>query len=220
MSVYDTNSRSASPGPSNSALLIIDMISDFDFEDGDKLYRQASAIANNIADLKKRARKAKVPVIYLNDNYGRWNEDFASFVENIRENSPKGREIIDVLEPQDDDLFILKPQRSGFYGTSLGVLLLSMEASKIILTGVTTDICILFTAHDAYMRGYHVQIPEDCSGAVDPGHHEQAIKFLKRVADADVKSGENIEFGTGPSKVADHNTLKPPSLHQWIYAGA
>jgi nicotinamidase-related amidase len=196
------------------------MISDFDFEDGDKLYKQARGIANNIAALKKRARKANVPVIYLNDNYGRWNEEFASFVKHIHENSPKGREIIDILEPQDDDLFILKPQRSGFYGTSLGVLLLSMEASKIILTGVTTDICVLFTAHDAYMRGYHVQIPRDCSASSDPGNHDQAIGFLKRVAEADVSKGEKVEFADVSSETADLKVLKSPSLHGWMYAGA
>src|SRR4029077_3862121 len=123
---------------SSVALLIIDMISDFEFPDGAQVYKQAWKIVKNIADLKSRARSANVPVIYLNDNYGRWNEDFVSFVKNIKDNSSRGREIIQVLEPQEDDLFVLKPQRSGFYGTSLGVLLLSMGVSNIILTGVTT----------------------------------------------------------------------------------
>src|SRR5262249_37815312 len=82
----------------------------------------------------------------------------------------------------------------GFYGTSLGVLLLSMGVSNIILTGVTTDICILFTAHDAYMRGYNVHIPSDCCASGDPKHHSNALSFLKRVAEADVRETEAIDF--------------------------
>jgi nicotinamidase-related amidase len=180
---------------SSVALLIIDMISDFEFEDGQQVYKNALKVVKKIADLKSRAKAAGVPVIYLNDNYGRWNEDFASFVRNIKDSSRKGREIISILEPQDDDLFVLKPQRSGFYGTSLGVLLLSMGVSNIILTGVTSDICILFTAHDAYMRGYNVHIPSDGSASADPRHHTSALSFLKRIADADIRETEAIDFG-------------------------
>ena len=168
---------------SSVALLIIDMISEFEFPDGAQVYKQARKIVKNIADLKSRAKSANVPVIYLNDNYGRWNEDFVSFVKNIKDSSRRGREIIEILEPQDDDLFVLKPQRSGFYGTSLGVLL-----------GVTTDICILFTAHDAYMRGYNVHIPSDTSASGNPKYHSSALNFLQRVADADIRETGSIDF--------------------------
>ena len=88
---------------SSVALLIIDMISDFEFEDGAQVYKHARRIVKNIAALKSRAKAASIPVIYLNDNYGRWNEDFASFVKNIRDNSRRGREIIQILEPEEDD---------------------------------------------------------------------------------------------------------------------
>jgi len=196
-------STSTTVQQSSVALLIIDMISDFEFEDGAEVYKNARKIVQSIADLKSRARAANVPVIYLNDNYGRWNEDFASFVQNIKDNSRRGREIIEILEPQDDDLFVLKPQRSGFYGTSLGVLLLSMGVSNIILTGVTTDICILFTAHDAYMRGYNVQIPSDASASGNTRHHTSALNFLQRVADADIRKTEAIDF----SVIADKEIL-------------
>ena len=186
---------------SSVALLIIDMISEFEFPDGAQVYKQARKIVKNIADLKSRAKSANVPVIYLNDNYGRWNEDFVSFVKNIKDSSKRGREIIQILEPQDDDLFVLKPQRSGFYGTSLGVLLLSMGVSNIILTGVTTDICILFTAHDAYMRGYNVHIPSDASASGNPKYHLSALNFLQRVADADIRETGSVDFMVS---VAEH----------------
>jgi nicotinamidase-related amidase len=197
---------------SNAAVLVVDMISDFDFDGGNKLFDQAVKVAENISDLKSRATSSGVPVIYVNDNFGKWNEDFGTYVENTMNRSRKGQAIGEILKPEKNDLFILKPQRSGFYATALGVLLLSMDVSKIIITGVTTDICVLFTAHDAYMRGYHVQVPSDCSAAVETEDHDHALNFLKRVADANINPSGEIEFevmdkernwGSGP-----HNGLQ------------
>ena len=177
------------------ALLIMDMISDFTFEDGDKLFEPALGAAEKIAALKRRAKKAGTDVIYVNDNYGRWNEDFSTFVERTMESSRMGREIVDKLEPEPGDLFIVKPQRSGFYATPLGVVLLSKNISRVIIAGVTTDICVLFTAHDAYMRGFSVQVPSDGTAAVEKEHHQMGLNFMKRVADVEVRAVNEIEFG-------------------------
>ena len=183
----------------SEALLIIDMISDFEFEDGDRLYPQALKAAPAIASLKRKAKEAGAAVVYVNDNYGRWNEDFHTYTRHVRENSRKGRSIIELIEPESDDMFVLKPQRSAFYATPLGVLLLSMGTSRVVLAGITTDICVLFTAHDAYMRGFSVTVPEDCSAAVRPAHHRRALKFLKRIADVDIReSGEVVFTGHKP----------------------
>jgi nicotinamidase-related amidase len=192
----DVQTRSCS-----EALLILDMISDFEFEDGDKLFPQALDAAPAIADLKRKAKEGDAAVIYVNDNYGRWNEDFHSYTRNVREKSKKGRRIIDLIEPEPDDMFVLKPQRSGFYATPLGVLLLSMGTSRVIIAGVTTDICVLFTAHDAYMRGFSVCVPADASAAVKPAHHRRALKFLERIADADIGESSKVKFnGYKPSE--------------------
>ena len=177
------------------ALLIMDMISDFQFEDGDKLFEPALGAAEKIAALKRRAKEAGTDVIYVNDNYGRWNEDFSTFVERTMDNSRMGREIVDKLEPEPGDLFIVKPQRSGFYATPLGVVLLSKNISRVVIAGVTTDICVLFTAHDAYMRGFSVQVPSDGTAAVKPEHHEMGLDFMKRVADVEVRTVDEMRFG-------------------------
>ena len=188
------NKDSSTQARVDSALLIIDLISDFEFEDGEKLFPQALAAADNVARLKAKAKKNQVPVIYVNDNYGRWNDDFSAYKRFIREESDKGRKVLDLIEPEPDDYFILKPQRSGFYATALGVLLLSMNVSTVIVTGVTSDICVLFTAHDAYMRGFHVRVPGDCSAAVERRYHDQAMDLLARVADADTLDSSGITF--------------------------
>ena len=185
----------------SEALLILDMISDFEFEDGNKLYPQALEAAAAIAQLKRKAKEADAAVVYVNDNYGRWNEDFHTYTRNVSEKSEKGRRIIELLEPEGNDMFVLKPQRSGFYATPLGVLLLSMGTSRVLIAGVTTDICVLFTAHDAYMRGFSVNVPTDCSAAVRPAHHRRALKFLERIADVDISISGEVEFtGHKPSE--------------------
>src|SRR5215204_1073218 len=154
----------------STALVIVDMISDFEFEGAEKLCPHALEAAQNILKLKKRAKANRAPVIYVNDNYGRWNEDFRTMAARIRSGSERGRRITEILAPEDNDLYILKPQRSGFYETPLSVLLQSLRVSNLVICGVTTDICVLFTAHDAYMRGFRVFVPKDCCAAAEREH--------------------------------------------------
>ncbi|MFL6467474.1 MAG: isochorismatase family cysteine hydrolase [Pyrinomonadaceae bacterium] len=218
----DSNHMVVKKDSKGEALLIMDMISDFKFEDGEKLFEPALAAAAKIAQLKKRARQAGASVIYVNDNYGRWNEDFGTFVDRTMNSSHMGREIVEKLEPEHDDLFIIKPQRSGFYATPLGVLLLSKNISRVTITGVTTDICVLFTAHDAYMRGFNVQVPSDGTAAVETEHHTYALEFMKRVADANVKPCESIEFGSNGNhrNGSPNRSMDTFSTSKLIFSGA
>ena len=173
--------------------MIVDMIADFGFEDGEQLFTHALPVARRIADLKKRAAQASVPAIYVNDNYHRWKDDFKATMRSA-ESSKIGKQIVEILRPDADDFYVLKPQRSGFFGTPLDFLLENLDVSNLIVTGVTTDICVLFTAHDAYMRGYSVSVPGDCSAAVDVHDHQSALRLVARVADADIRDSEDIEF--------------------------
>jgi nicotinamidase-related amidase len=201
----DLNIVGSSPTGANSAVLVLDMITDFDFEDGERLYPNALKVAERLSEVKTRAMDAGVPVIFVNDNFGKWNEDFGGYVDSIRTTSDKGRKIIEMIGPEDGEYHILKPQRSAFYATPLGVLLLKLNVSNLILTGVTTDICILFTAHDAYMRGFHIQIPADCTAAVEESYHKSALEFLQRVTDADIRPSTEISF-------RDHDVTHKPVI--------
>ena len=180
----------------STALIIVDMISDFEFESGDKLCLTALKAAENIRELKKRAKEHCAPVIYVNDNYGRWNEDFRTMAARIRAGSERGRRISEMLAPEENDLYILKPQRSGFYETPLSVLLQSLRVSNLVICGVTTDMCVLFTAHDAYMRGFRVFVPEDCCAAIEMEYHADALKLLARVTDVRIVRKGEIDLPT------------------------
>jgi nicotinamidase-related amidase len=177
-----------------SALILLDVVTDFEFKDGTSLLRRTLPAARNLARLKTRAKKANVPVIYVNDNFGKWQEDFKTMSEHFMRPEAKGHEVVELLRPDPDDYYVLKPHRSAFYSTTLELLLRDLKAKTLIITGVTSDICVLFTANDAYMRGFDLFVPSDCVAAVKPAHEKQAMEFIKRVLKADTRRSSGISF--------------------------
>lgn len=155
--------HSAEPAfePATSVLLIIDMISDFQFEDGSLLAKQCAAIVSRIVQLRDRLAKAGSKVVYVNDTAGTWTMDRTELLAKAAAPNSKGRSIIEALAPLDDSVMLLKPKHSAFFATPLDLLLQSLHAKTLILTGMTTHMCILFTAIDAYMRDFQIIIPKD-----------------------------------------------------------
>ena len=153
------------------ALLIVDMISCWDFPDAGKLLPAASAIAPRIAALARRCKARGVPVIYANDNRGRWRSDFAALAELSLACGGPGAAITAGLLPAHDDYFVLKPQQSAFVGTPLAQLLGVLQVRRLVITGVASDQCVLATALDARMRGLEVVVPRDCSGTQTARRH-------------------------------------------------
>jgi nicotinamidase-related amidase len=182
------------PDDSTTALLLLDVISDFDFADSDQLLLHAAAIVPQLAALKARAREARIPAVYVNDNFGRWTSDFRYLVQHCLRDGVKGEPIARALAPLDDDYSVLKPKHSGFFGTSLELVLKYLGATSLIVTGFTTDICVAFTAADAYMREYRLWIPSDCTAAVDVRHHSAALRYMERVLAADIRPSTEVDL--------------------------
>lgn len=176
-----------------TALLIVDMISSFDHEDGEELFKNALPAADNISRLKERAAAANIPVIYVNDNFGEWKHDFKATIDGARA-SERGGQIVPLIEPSPEDYHVLKPQHSGFFSTPLDVLLASLKASRLILTGAATDICILATAHDAYMRGFELMVPGDCTAAATNEQKNEALDLLSRIVKADTRPSTELDL--------------------------
>lgn len=145
-----------------TCLLIIDMINEFTFDSAEKLFPAIEQAAQNIALLKQQIKAAGWPVLYVNDNFGKWRSDFRTLVDRCLEGDCRGKRIAEVLRPQEDDYFVLKPKHSGFFATPLELLLHYLKVQQVILTGVAGDNCVLFTAADAYMRNFDVAVPADC----------------------------------------------------------
>jgi nicotinamidase-related amidase len=182
------------PDEAKTALLLIDVINPLDFESGEKLLAQALPMARFLAELKRRAKAVGVPVIYVNDNFGRWRSDFPRLVERCLEAHVRGRPVVEQLLPEDDDYFVLKPKHSAFFQTNLEILLKYLAADTLIMTGMAGDICVLFSANDAYMRDFRIIVPPDCTASEDADQNRQVLMLMQRVLKAEITPSADIEF--------------------------
>src|SRR5215208_2482777 len=180
--------------PENSpvALVIVDVINDLEFDGGHVLLQRALPMAKRLAILAKRAREAGIAVIYVNDNFGKWRSDFRALLDHCLKDDVCGRELAQILAPDKTDYFVLKPKHSGFFSTTLDTLLEYLHAKTLILTGLTTDRCVLFTASDAHMRDLHLVVPSDCCAAETDEQHTKAIEMIERVLEADTTASTNL----------------------------
>ena len=179
----------------DAALLLIDVVNPMDFEGADALMPHALRAADAIAALKHRAHVAGIPVIYVNDNYGRWHAGFRDLVQEFRDENVPGLPLIDRVPPDERrDHFVLKPMHSGFYCTSLDVLLSYRGVRRLILTGFAGNICVFFTANDAHMRGYDISVPSDCVASETADDNAYALRQMKRVLGADIRPSAQVNL--------------------------
>lgn len=175
-----TRSPSSSADTSRTALLVVDMISCWEFPDADRLRPTARRIAPVIARLQQQCRRARVPVIFANDNNGRWRSDFRTQVD-FALASTAGAAITAGIRPLEGDYFILKPKPSAFFATPLELLLKDLGTDHIFPTGVSTDQCVLATVAEARMRGFAVSVAADGTGSQTPSRHRRALLHLQEV---------------------------------------
>lgn len=174
------------------ALLLIDMINTLDFPGGTSILKHAIPAAKSIARLKERCRRSGIPAIYVNDNFGRWRSDFKNLLKHSSENNLPGRFLAQLLPPSDNDYFVLKPKHSGFFATTLNTLLRYLGAKTLILTGICGDICVLFTANDAYMRDFNIIVPSDCVASRTVMANRAALAFMQDILKADTRSSHSL----------------------------
>lgn len=182
----------SAPDKSSTALLLVDVINDLDFPEADELLRFVPAMSRRLARLKVRARQAGVPVIYVNDNFGRWRSDFRKLIEHCSKG--RARQLIERLRPAEDDYFVLKPKHSGFFSTTLETLLHYLGSNRLVIAGIAGNFCVLFTANDAYMRDYELIIPADCTISNTRAENQQALTLMKKYLKADIRNSSRVTF--------------------------
>ena len=194
MSNNNSSLHGSAPDKSSVALLLIDVINDLNFAEADQLLEHARSMVPNIATLKKRAKSQGVPVIYINDNFGRWRSDFNALVDHCLQDSVRGQPIVEALRPDNDDYFVLKPKHSGFFSTTLDTLLEYLGVRTVVLSGMAANICVLFTANDAYMRDFQLAVPRDCVASNTQAENQYALEQMEKILKADTRPSHELSF--------------------------
>ena len=174
-----------------SALLIIDMINRFDFPGGRELAHHARAIAANVLRLREAHARKRWPVIYCNDNFGRWRSDFRTVVDACAR-AGEGADVVELLRPGPGDYFILKPKHSAFYSTALDLLLRSLRIRRVVLCGIAGDSCVQATAIDAHVRDYEVEIASDATASVTRVRNRRSLATLAAAGVARVATAATL----------------------------
>jgi nicotinamidase-related amidase len=182
------------PDKADVALLLIDVINDLEFPEGDQLLRHALPMARRIAALKRRARQEGIPVVYVNDNFGRWRSDLNAQVDHCLRDGVRGQPVVELLRPDVDDYFVLKPKHSGFFSTALDTLLEYLGVRAVVLAGLAGNNCVLFTANDAYMRDLQLAVPSDCVASNTEEDNRYALDQMHKVLKADTRPSTDLSF--------------------------
>jgi nicotinamidase-related amidase len=205
------------PDKAEVALLLIDVLNDLEFEEGEELLKHALPMAEKIAALKARAKEAGIPAIYVNDNFGKWQSDFTKLLKHCLEDDVCGKPLVQLLKPDEDDYFVLKPKHSGFFSTTLDTLLEYLQARTLILTGLAGNICVLFTANDAYMRDFDLVVPSDCVASNRAEDNRHALELMKTVLKADTRPSTELDFAElsqAPTKTSNTETQSQQFAYQ------
>lgn len=179
---------------SKDALLVIDCINDLNFPGGEKVLPWAVRLAPRLVSFQKSARRKRIPIIYVNDNFGMWQSDFSTVLKHCMRKGSRGREVCRTLKPHAEDYFILKPRHSAFFASSLRPLLEDLGTERLILSGIATNLCVLFTAHDAHMYDYKVVVLSDCCAAESDFDHDVSLMQLKRFCGAKICLSTEFRF--------------------------
>ena len=185
--------RSSTEGRCRTALLFVDVITHMDFEGGERLAEQAERCVAPLLSLRRAAHHAGCPVIYANDNYGQWSATWKQLVASCARGH-NGGAFTRSLRPTERDLFVLKARNSAFYCTALQPLLESYGVKTLVLAGLTADNCVLFTAHDAYLRGLRVVVPHDAVASQTSEGTRRALEQVQTVLKARVCSAAQVRF--------------------------
>ncbi|MGZ9066833.1 MAG: isochorismatase family cysteine hydrolase [Burkholderiales bacterium] len=189
---YDLHGNA--PDKCEAALLLIDVINDLEFPGGRQLVRNAVRAARRIAALKQRAREIGIPVIYANDNFGRWRSDFKEVVNHCLREDVLGRPLAELLAPEREDYFVLKPKHSAFFATTLSTLLEYLKVKRLVMTGFAGDACVLISAADAFMRDFEIFVPGDCTASRSPPENRRALAYMARVLHADTRASSKLDL--------------------------
>ncbi|MGW7139301.1 cysteine hydrolase family protein [Streptomyces xanthophaeus] len=182
---------------SRTALIVIDMLNTYEHEDAEVLVRSVREALPGVGALLRRARGASAPVVYVNDNFGRWRSHHGEILEAALAGTH--RDLVKPITPDEESLFVVKARHSVFYETPLAYLLGQLDVQRVVLCGQVTEQCVLYSALDAHIRHLEVVVALDAVAHIDAGLAEAALRMMERNMSAQLLSSGEITFEGAPS---------------------
>jgi nicotinamidase-related amidase len=178
----------------HTALLVIDMLNTYDHEDADKLAESVREVLPQVVELRDRAADDDdTLLVYVNDNYDHWELDRDELVE--RAVGGRHPDLVEPIAPRGQLPFVPKGRHSIYYQTAVDHLLRVNEVQRVVMTGQVTEQCILYSALDAYLRGYEVAVPRDAVAHIHPDLAEASLKMMERNMHADLTPSGDVKLG-------------------------
>ncbi|WP_329416107.1 cysteine hydrolase [Streptomyces sp. NBC_00704] len=163
---------------SKTALIVIDMINTYDHPDADLLLPSARRVVPVATGLLERARRAGVPVVYVNDNFGQWRSHHGELLDTAL--AGPHADLVEPLRPDEESLFVVKARHSVFFETPLSYLLDQEGVDHLVLCGQVTEQCILYSALDAHIRHLDVTVPRDAVAHIHADLADAALEMMER----------------------------------------
>eukprot|EP01111_Echinosteliopsis_oligospora_P014036 TRINITY_DN5198_c0_g1_i1.p1 TRINITY_DN5198_c0_g1~~TRINITY_DN5198_c0_g1_i1.p1 ORF type:complete len:246 (-),score=61.53 TRINITY_DN5198_c0_g1_i1:471-1208(-) len=164
---------------SHVALLLVDVVNDLSFEGNETIVKRGKEMAPRVKKLAAECRSRDIPVVYCNDNWSQWRCNWDGIIDHCLSSDSAGREMSQMLLPEKEDYIVIKPKHSAFFSTTLDVLLHHLSTRTLIIAGLAGNICVLFTANDAYMRDYAVMVVEDCTASKTDEENKIAMEMIR-----------------------------------------
>jgi nicotinamidase-related amidase len=162
-----------------TALLIIDMLNAYDHEDAEPLAESVREKLPGVVRLRDGARDAAgdLLTVYVNDNYDRWELGREDLVERALDG--RHPDLVEPIAPREPVPFVAKGRHSIFYQTAIDHLLRTSDVQRVVMCGQVTEQCILYSALDAYIRGYDIVVPPDAVAHIDPDLAQAALRMME-----------------------------------------
>ncbi|GAA3374385.1 cysteine hydrolase [Streptomyces racemochromogenes] len=175
-----------------TALIVIDMINTYEHEDAELLLPSVSEVLTGIGTLLGAARERKVPVVYVNDNFGLWRSHHGEILEAAL--AGPHADLVEPVRPDEESLFVVKARHSVFYETPLAYLLGRLGVGRLVLCGQVTEQCVLYSALDAHVRHLDVTVGRDAVAHIHRDLADAALRMMEVNMAAEVRDAADVRL--------------------------